>query len=262
VPPTGIEPIFKVTYTLNIGNLEAGTYKLVLTDTDCAALAPAEVEVTLELADVAPITNLQKTDETKPACKTTAPFDGVLKFKATGPSSMKYELWLNGKIVQTNTPVNNNTETVFSGLDAGFYKVIVTDNNCASNPAKELEVILELADVAPLVLQKKTETKPTCGSSNGVLTFEGSGGSASSNLRYTWWQNDKILHSAGNATYNNLAAGKYKVVLTDVGCPSNPPKEIEVELAVADATPITGLQRTNDATNNADPTCDNLTGVK
>ncbi|MDR1561885.1 MAG: InlB B-repeat-containing protein, partial [Dysgonamonadaceae bacterium] len=241
----------------------AGTYKIVAYETACPS-NKSEVDVILEMAGVTKIPAVEKTDETQPKCYD--PPTGVLKFKPiTNSVEIDYELWLNGDRVQTNTTIAANTEVTFSTLKAGLYKLVAINSTCAED-FQELFVNLENEKVNPIVIQKTAETQPLCNGNSanntlGALVFSASGGSGKNTFTYTLWKNGSKIGETNNGNFSSTAtpkfhleAGKYKVVVTDVeGCDAT--AELEVELAVKDATPLTIT-----ATSVTKPTCNNTSG--
>ncbi|MDR1526413.1 MAG: hypothetical protein LBS46_01940, partial [Dysgonamonadaceae bacterium] len=244
-----------VTFT----GLDAGHYKVVLIDLDCAALVPAEVEVTLSAGEAIPLGVSVDVGQTiPPTCD--KPTIGKLVFVATGgttPHQYTYTLWNNGSIKGTKTS-GSVIGVPFTGLEAGHYKVVVTDNNCAALAPAEVEVTLSATDASPLVVSvTELETiQPTCDKpDSGKLVFEVTGGTDSPKYRYTLWKNGSILGNTNvtSNTFTKLEAGHYKVVVIDLDCAALVPAEVEVTLSAEDADPL-GVKV--NAAQTKQPTCD------
>ncbi len=107
----------------------------------------------------------------------------------------------------TGATIPNTTEDP-SGLDAGIYEVVVTDqNNCST---EILNIVVDQA--APLLISGTTDDA-TCGFSNGSIDTELTGGTG--NIDYVW------TPTLPNAPDHNqtLATGSYDLVITDEnGC--------------------------------------------
>jgi hypothetical protein len=218
--------------------LYAGLYKVVVTDNNCAALAPAEVEVTLSMVDAAPLTVKVDADATvEPTCDNSE--SGVLKFIAGGGTTeepvYKFTLWKNGAVI------GDNADGEFTGLEAGVYKVVVTDANCAALAPAEVEVTLSMEDATPLTVKVDAEAteQPTCDDSDsGVLKFIAGGGTKETPVyKFTLWKNGAIVGENASGEFENLEAGLYKAVVTDANCAALAPAEVEVTLSIPDFTP-------------------------
>lgn len=109
-----------------------------------------------------------------------------------------YQYSLNGAAFSTNSS--------FSGLSAGPYRVVVRDaNNCLDSINVNIT-----QPAAALDISLGSQTNPGCfGLSNGSITVNGSGGTAP----YTFSLNAGPF--AGASTFSSLAAGNYQVVIRD-----------------------------------------------
>jgi len=97
----------------------------------------------------------------------------------------------------------------FNNLPAGTYSILVSDVNGCNASAS---VVLSEPDA---IVLSNTSVNATCGSSDGSILVNASGGSGSLNFSI----NGSTLQTSG--AFNNLAAGNYNVVVTDAsGCTS------------------------------------------
>nr|WP_315152084.1 T9SS type A sorting domain-containing protein [uncultured Flavobacterium sp.] len=127
---------------------------------------------------------------------------------------------------QDNTSYGNwisftsNTSTIHEGLKAGKYTFQIKDKNgilCSNVPNIEVSITQPLAPIS--LINTKTIVTPASGFglANGSITVEATGGNG--NYTYKWFKNGSTTTIANTATANNLAAGKYFVMVTDAkGC--------------------------------------------
>ncbi|MDR2475067.1 MAG: hypothetical protein LBD45_04335, partial [Bacteroidales bacterium] len=223
-------------------NLPAGTYTVRVSDSGCSAVAPVELEFVLTASDVAPL-SVRATNVIHPTCG-AALANGELRFLASGGSTSttyRYELYLNGQRLFNRTATGG---TNFTALAAGTYKIRVSDTNCAAVAAIEETVTLTTPDETPLSVQVKgAPVQPTCDApDSGQLKFEVTGGTTGTTYNYNLWLNGKIVKSRSNAasdvTFNNLAAGVYKIVVTDYNCSALAAAEVDVTLTAPDVAPL------------------------
>ncbi len=165
--------------TSALGNLPAGVYQFVavnVSDSGCAFERSSYVS-----SEEGPFAAVAKTPSDCGAANGTATLT---------PASLNY-LWPDG--VQTATR---------SDLAAGDYRVAVSDPAAPNCVRYQLIRI----DAAPgLVVDFTINALPTCGSLDGSVTLTVAGGSG--NYDYDW--------SVNTATNTNLAAGSYRVTVTD-----------------------------------------------
>jgi gliding motility-associated-like protein len=106
---------------------------------------------------------------------------------------------------------NGDTFPLLSGLTAGMYSFVVTDNNgCTITDS------IEIFQPDPLVMNE-TITNVTCfGFSDGIIDIEPTGGTTPYN--YTWF-NSTFALSSTNQDLIDYPADVYQVVITDTnGC--------------------------------------------
>ncbi|MBL0340120.1 MAG: T9SS type A sorting domain-containing protein [Bacteroidetes bacterium] len=105
--------------------------------------------------------------------------------------------------------INFQVSTLFSGIAAGTYTLMVRDGNGCLGAA----IVVVANTAAPTVTASVTPT--ACSSSNGIITASGSGGTAplTYSINGTTFQASNI--------FNSLATGPYAVTVKDVnGCTS------------------------------------------
>ncbi len=121
---------------------------------------------------------------------------------------------------------------VFTNLTAGTYTITAKDvSGCTSTS------IVVITQPTILAMPTVTKTNPTCfGSTNGIITFTGSGGT----IPYNYALNAGA-YSATN-TFNNLAAGTYTLHLKDA---NNCTKDSIIQLQNPAAISFTNLQVIN-----------------
>ena len=168
--------------------LQPGSYSVVVTDAvGCSSSATATITGQ-------PVINANILSTTNPGCN-GATNGAVTATGANGIPTYTYD-W---------TPGGATTATV-SNLGAGVYTVTVTDaQGCTASATATLSA-------PPPVTVSASNTPVTCnGSATGSATALGSG---TGTLTYNWTPT-----GGNNATANNLTAGTYTVVVTDMnGC--------------------------------------------
>ena len=114
----------------------------------------------------------------------------------------------------------SKNSTIHEGLKAGKYTFQIKDKNgilCSNVPNIEVSITQPLAPIS--LINSKTIVIPTSGFglANGIITVEATGGNG--NYGYQWFKNGSTTAIANTATANNLAAGKYFVIVKDAkGC--------------------------------------------
>ncbi|MDR1561612.1 MAG: T9SS type A sorting domain-containing protein, partial [Dysgonamonadaceae bacterium] len=180
--------------------LVAGKYKLVLTDPDCASLAPAEVEVTLSIPDSTPWKVL--VSKTEPTCANN---DGRIELDVTGGSfnpDIKYK-WS-----------NDSTKYFIDELAAGDYTVTIYDENCSAIEPYVLTVSLA-KDANLLEIKIDEKIDPTCpGGSDGIIRVSVIGGNVGT-YTYEWTGPDG--YTADTEDISALKAGLYSLKVTASG---------------------------------------------
>lgn len=169
--------------------LSAGIYNLTVTGNDgCSASSSDTVNTP------API--VSTTTSVDAACNGGS--NGSVSVSVSGGSSPYTYLWSAGQTTATAT-----------GLPAGVYSVLVTDNNGCVDSSASATVSQPTA-----IVVSATSTNAGCGSSNGTATASATGGAGG--FTFSW--------SVGQtgATATGLAAGTYTVSATDsTGCISS-----------------------------------------
>ncbi len=193
----------------------------------------------LEKVNLTVISELVANATTSPDwCRTSA---GSIQVNAQGGTGAKtYTLFLKGNSTPKATQTTNNNSHTFSGLLPGEYEVeIFTQNPTCS---KLLTPIKVDGPAASLAITAGTGENTFCNEPNGSLKFSIIGG----NLPYdTVTMNGNPLPSgtsiSGNTyTIPNLAAGNYKVEVTDTkNC------KFSLDLTVS-ADPPSHFETTND----------------
>jgi len=177
--------------TASITGVGAGTYSVDITDDNgCTANTSATItEPTVLLGSTTVDANVSCNDGS----------DGAATASATGGTAPYTYLWSNGASTASMT-----------GLVAGTYTVVVTDNNgCTANASATV------TEPTSLLASTTVDANVSCnGGSDGGATVSATGGTAP----YTYlWSND-----ATTASMTGLVAGTYTVVVTDNnGCTAN-----------------------------------------
>ncbi len=167
-------------------NLPAGTYTVTMTDaSSCIATTSVTItEPALPLLANMSVTNI--------SCFGNV--DGVATSNPTGGTAPYTYAWSNSSTLQT-----------ISGLMAGIYNVVVTDDNGCTN-SNGITVF------EPSLLSVNVNTvNSNCGQSDGAAEAVPSGGTMP--FTYNW------SVAGGGNTLSNLSIGNYDVTLTDAnGC--------------------------------------------
>jgi uncharacterized protein (DUF2141 family) len=157
--------------------------------------------------------------------------DGSLAANASGGTAPYSYLWEKNSGTWTTIAVGQSTLVNPTGLNAGTYRVTVTDaNNCVTTksveivpPAQASIVTLSNADY------KFNGRDVSCyGASDGSIVVTAEGGTgimAYSSDNGSTWKSGGVTLPNGNQTYTftGLTAGSYTVVVKDVnGCLSDP----------------------------------------
>jgi len=172
--------------TQNIDTLSAGTYRVLVTDSiGCSD----SLSVIINQSPAIALT------ETHNNVGCVGKNSGSINLSVTGGLKPYRFAWNTGDTIED-----------ISSLSAGSYNVTVTDSNSCTST-----LIVVITEAAGLVLTE-THTDALCfGSKTGSINLSVSGGT--SPYTYTWNTGDTIQD------ITNLAAGNYKVVVTDsIGC--------------------------------------------
>ncbi|MBI4947850.1 MAG: PKD domain-containing protein, partial [Bacteroidetes bacterium] len=177
--------------TSTASGFSMGTYAISVSDANgCSSSSNASISESGATVTVTSVTNA--------TCNGSS--NGAANISVAGGTAPYTYAWSNGATTQN-----------ISGIAAGNYSVVVTDNGgCQStNNTTVSQPSLIVVNVTPVV-------SPTCGNFNGKAIANVSGGTAS--YTYLW-------PSAGNQTTQTatgLPAGTYSVQVTDaIGCTKN-----------------------------------------
>ncbi|MES2763040.1 MAG: PKD domain-containing protein [Bacteroidota bacterium] len=176
----------------NANNLPAGTYTVTVTD-DMGCTATTNTTIT----QPAPLTTTLTTAD--PLCNGVCDGTGVVA--TSGGIGIPTFLWQPG--LQGGNSVNT--------LCAGNQTVTITYNNICTTT-----LTFTLAQPA-LLTAAVSATNSNCGQSNGSACALVAGGTGT--LSYQW---NGVSGNATTLCYNNIAAGAYNFIVTDVnGCAAN-----------------------------------------
>jgi|GEM_PF-3402010 len=193
--------------TQDLSSLTAGTYSVLVTDAHgCTATVSKTVTQPSVLTATAFNTNV--------SCNGGS--NGTIDLTAAGGTTPYTYSWSNGATTQD-----------LSGLNAGTYSVVVTDNKgCTAT------VIKTITQPATLSASATVSNVSCNGGTNGVIDLTVSGGTAA----YTYnWSN-----GAATQDLSGVAAGTYSVVVTDnKGCTATVTKTVTEPAPVAAVTAAT-----------------------
>jgi gliding motility-associated-like protein len=175
--------------TEDIATLLAGTYTLTVTDDNGCTISqssiitqPADVFIGFTVSNVSCFDGNDGSITANVISGGTAPFS-----------------------FQWDANANNQATATASGLIAGSYSVVVTDDNGCSYTSNT-SVSQPLDSIS---LSMQTQDITCAGSNNGIATVTANGGTPG----YTYLWNDPSAQTNAQAT--NLAAGSYQVTVTD-----------------------------------------------
>ncbi len=118
---------------------------------------------------------------------------------------------------------NGSTTEDISGLRAGFYTLVVTDNNDCAFTSQRFEV----TEPDALGVNIEIDQVVSCtDDTNGVLEANPSGGTASAGYQYLWTKDGDPSFSRTTKRITNLSAGTYSVALSNIGAPGTSDTEI------------------------------------
>jgi gliding motility-associated-like protein len=198
----------------SISNLAAGTYNLTVTDTNNCS---ATTTVTINNESAPSITVNTTTD---PTCGAA---NGSIAISVSGGAGGNNTQWI------PNVSSGNNA----NNLAAGSYTVIVTDSNGCSDSET-----ISLSNASGPTLANPTVVQPTCGVSNGSISFTPIAG-----VTYQW---SSVALSGNNA--NSLAAGTYTLTVTD----SNNCSDSETVILNGSLAPTLNVSNFSNETCNSD----------
>lgn len=184
-------------------NVKKGTYYAVVKDSKMVEVTSNTINVTQP--------NLVTFSTTQEPVKCLGDSNGSTTLSALGGNGLyRYRYFFKTNLVQDWTAFSNGSRTTIADLAAGDYTVQVQDTKaCQSTDAS----ITISAPTALIISGTKSVPTSGFGLANGSSSVEASGGNG--NYTYQWFQNGSTTPIANTATANNLAAGKYFVLITD-----------------------------------------------
>ncbi|WP_109299177.1 SprB repeat-containing protein [Aquimarina sp. AU474] len=131
---------------------------------------------------------------------------------------------------------NGSTTEDISGLRAGFYTLVVTDNNDCVFTSPRYEV----TEPDALNVNIEIDQVVSCtDDTNGVLEANPSGGIASAGYQYEWTKTGDPSFGRTTKRITNLSAGTYNVTISNVGAPSTSDAETLVNPATLSFSSLT-----------------------
>ncbi|MBQ4536691.1 MAG: immunoglobulin domain-containing protein [Lachnospiraceae bacterium] len=209
----GVKLDGKTSATLSLSAItaeQAGKYTVVVSDANSAtkgSLTSSEAVVTVEKA-------LEITGQ--PVSVTVIEGDeAVLTVEAVGTGTLKYQ-WYKGNIKLNGETSATLTLSAAALTDAGEYKVVVSDDNSATNGTLTSQAAT-IAVQKKLVITTQPQSITLVDGDNGSLTVTAAG---QGTLTYQWYKDDVKLDGRTSATLSLPAitaeqAGKYTVVVSD-----------------------------------------------
>jgi gliding motility-associated-like protein len=172
--------------------LAAGTHSVIIRDVNSCTLAITYTEF----------------NNSGPTASVTSSLDVLCNGASTGSVTITAAGGTAPFTYTLTAPTLTNTTGNFTGLPAGTYNMIVSDNlGCTATAS------VTLTQPTPLTLTVTALPASCFGSATGTVSASGSGGVAP--YTYLW----PALASNTNATVSNVAAGTYSVTQTDAnGC--------------------------------------------
>lgn len=225
--------------TQNLTSASAGNYIVAVTDGNgCVERDTFDLTEPALPINIVPTPSTSLTGVFNINC--TGGSDGAITLAVTGGTGTYTYLWTSGgSTVATTQNV--------SGLSAGSYKVVVTDENACSD-----SVVVTLNEPAAAVDASATASLAPAGGFNiscnggndGAVTLSVSGGTGA--YTYAWTRSGSAVGTTQNL--NNLVAGTYIVVVTDAnGCTDSdtltltePPTPLTLALDSTDVSCFSG----------------------
>ncbi|AOM79282.1 hypothetical protein BFS30_20195 [Pedobacter steynii] len=189
------------TYLANI----SGKYKVIVTLNTCISPASLETEVT--------VNPIPETPTITASTSTEFCFGGSVLL--TSSSATGNQWYKDGNLIP------GATNLIYLANVSGKYKVIVTLNSCISPASLETEVTVNPIPEKPIITAS-TSTE-FCFGGNVLLTSSAATGNQ-------WYKDGNLIPGATNPIYLANTSGKYKVIVTLVGCSS--PASLETEVKV------------------------------
>ncbi|OAZ05204.1 T9SS type A sorting domain-containing protein [Flavobacterium succinicans] len=184
-------------------NVKKGTYYAVVKDSKMVEVTSNTITVTQP--------NLVTFTTTQEPVKCLGDSNGSTTLKALGGNgSYRYRYFYKTNLVQDWTAFSNGSSTTITDLAAGDYTIQVQDTKACQSTAASITIN---APTALIISSTKSVPASGFGLANGSITVEATGGNGS--YIYQWFKNGSATPIANTATANNLAAGKYFVLITD-----------------------------------------------
>lgn len=194
---TAVQP---VSVNLDDLNLPAGQYRVIVTDLNAApSAACAAVETTFGYAHLS--LTYSVTDESCPGA-----YNGIIDLTVSGGSGNYSYVW-----VKDGLPVSETTQDL-SGLEAGVYTVVITDNVETSRCTFSQSFLVRQAK--QLLVQGSVKNVSCFDDNDGAIRIHGV---ANATLPLTYYWNGSSLPGTDELT--GLSAGSYSVEVVDgMGC--------------------------------------------
>ena len=220
---------------VEFSNLAADTYTASVRDASAtSATCSASADFTLN--------KLQMTfEEKQPACKSLK--DGQISVNVTGANGYVQYKWYH----VLNSGAGDNlisTASIVTGLDAGTYKVVITDAenstataDAAAHKKNSLEKQFVLSYDRTLTIVPSVVDETCYGANNGSISVVIQGADASKGMSYKWVGPSGFSSTEQNIS--NLKPGSYTLVITDGdGCQEVLTNSTEVSTTVGAASQI------------------------
>jgi SprB repeat/Secretion system C-terminal sorting domain len=217
-------------YGTTVTGQTAGFYKLQAKDNANNTAWSNEFEMTQPVAAIA-ATTASKTD-----VKCYGEANGTITLNITGGTAGYTVLW-SDSISNTHT-IGTPDRT---GLPTGSYSYTITDaNGCTFDSTANI-----LID-QPIVLSVSTsQTQPTNGLNNGLITANATGGTAP--YSYIFKNGSTVLQNSGSNTITSLPNGTYQVTVIDVNSCSLTSSNINLEALSVSITQNNGIVCNSDS---------------
>ena len=186
--------------TVDIGGLQAGTYTATITDANgCTSSASATLTAPAPLGLNSTVSSYIGGN----AVSCNSATDGSINITVVGGGGNNTFQW-------TGSNAFTSTSEDVSGLGAGTYQVLATDQNGCTTSAS-----FTLTAPAPLDATAAITTAACQGANNGAVDVTATGGTAP----YTFLWSGPGAFTSNNEDISSLFAGVYTVLITDAnGC--------------------------------------------
>lgn len=165
---------------------------------------------------------------------TTVTYTASLTDENCGNSDGQIVLTAGGGAPLYTYSIDNGTTTqgsgTFSGLSAGVYNILITDDNGCSATGTE-----NIGNIGGVSIDQLTTTNPSChGVCDGDIGVTLTGGTGT--ITYVWSDDNGATIGSNSATIANLCAGNYTVTVTDANNCSVTGSPVLTEPALVDAS--------------------------